>query len=57
MDYKVPHEVKNQRAIAKRTSKIMKYGQDVIIQNGQMYNIQNGKWYGVLQSKHSLPRA
>ena len=29
---KVPHEVKNQRAIAKRTSQIMKNGQDVIIQ-------------------------
>ena len=43
--YKVPHEVNNQRAIAKRTSQIMKYGQDVIIQIGQMYNIQNGKWY------------
>ena len=26
------HEVKNQRVIAKRTSQIMKYGQDVIIQ-------------------------
>ena len=25
------HEVKNQRVIAKRTSQIMKYGQDVII--------------------------
>ena len=30
------HEVKNQSVIAKRTSQIMKYGQDVIIQNGQM---------------------
>ena len=36
MYYKVPHEVINQRAIAKRTSQIMKYGQDVVIQNGQM---------------------
>ena len=43
----VPHEVKNQRALAKRTSQIMKYGQDVIVQSGKMYrsNIQNGKWY------------
>ena len=30
------HEVKNQRALAKRTSRIMKYGQDVAIQKGQM---------------------
>ena len=44
----VPHEV-NQRALAKRTSPIMKYGQDVAIQRGQMYNIPNGKWYKVLQ--------
>ena len=29
------HEVKNQRVIAKRTSQIMKYGQDVIIQQEQ----------------------
>ena len=36
-------EVKNQRAIVKRTSQIMKFGQDVIIKNGQMYNIQNRK--------------
>ena len=35
---------KNQCAIARRTSQIMKYGQDVMIQNGQMYNIQNEKW-------------
>ena len=32
----VPHEVKNQPAIAKRTSQIMKYGQSVIIQNRQI---------------------
>ena len=32
----VPHEVKNQRTLAKRTSRIMKYGQDVAIQKGQM---------------------
>ena len=31
-----PHDVKIQRAIAKSTSKIMKYGQDAIIQNGQI---------------------
>ena len=44
-DIYVPHEVNNQRVIAKRTSQIMKYGQDVIIQIGQMYNNQNGKCY------------
>ena len=32
----VPHEVKNQRTLAKRTPQIMKYGQDVAIQKGQM---------------------
>ena len=32
----VPHGVKNQCALAKRTSQIMKYGQDVVIQKGQM---------------------
>ena len=32
----VPHEVKNQRALVKRTFQIMKYGQDVAIQKGQM---------------------
>ena len=32
----VPREVKNLRALAKRTSRIMKYGQDVAIQKGQM---------------------
>ena len=37
LNIQVPHEVKYQRAIAKRTSPIMKYGQDVIIQNGKMY--------------------
>ena len=40
----VPLEVKNQRAIAKRTSQILKYG-DVIIQNGQ---IKLSKWEVVL---------
>ena len=39
------HEVKNQRVIAKRTSQIMKYGQDVIIQKRKDDNIQFGKWY------------
>ena len=34
------HEVKNQRVIAKRTSQIMKYGQDVIIQKLTDDNIQ-----------------
>ena len=34
------HEVKNQRVIAKRTSQIMKYGQDVIIQKRTDDNIQ-----------------
>ena len=33
------HEVKNQRVIAKRTSHIMKYGQDVIIQKWTDDNI------------------
>ena len=32
----VPQAVKNQRALAKRTSQIMKYGQDVAFQKGQM---------------------
>ena len=42
----VPHEVKNQRGLVlvKRTSRIMKYGQDVAIQKGHVkYPI--GKWY------------
>ena len=40
------HEVKNQRVIAKRTSTIMKYGQDVIIiQKWTDDNILFGKWY------------
>ena len=33
------HDVKNQRVIAKRTSQIMKYGQDVIIQKWTDDNI------------------
>ena len=37
------HEVKNQRVIAKRTSQIMKYGQNVIIQKRTDDNIQYGK--------------
>ena len=37
LNIQVPHEVKNQSALAKRTSKIMKNGQDVIIQNGKWY--------------------
>ena len=41
----VPHEVTNRRAIARRTSQIMKYGLDLIIQNEQMYDIQIWKWY------------
>ena len=32
MQYKVPHEVKNQRAVAKRTSQIMENEQAVNIQ-------------------------
>ena len=32
----VPHEVKNQRALAKRASRTMKHGQDVAIQMWQM---------------------
>ena len=39
------HEVKNQRVIVKRTSQIVKYGQDVIIQKWTDDNIQYGKWY------------
>ena len=39
------HEVKIQRMIAKRTSQIMKYGQDVIIHEWTDGNIQYGKWY------------
>ena len=44
---KIPraHEVKNQRVIAKRTSQIMKYGQDVLIQKWTDDNIQYGMWY------------
>ena len=34
------HEVKNQHVIAKRTSQIMKYGQDVIIQKWTDVNVQ-----------------
>ena len=34
------HEVKNQRVIAKRTSQIMKHGQDVTIQKRTDDNIQ-----------------
>ena len=34
------HEVKNQREIVKRTSQIMKFGQDVIIQKRTDDNIQ-----------------
>ena len=46
-DLHVPraHEVKNQRVIAKRTSQIMKYGQDVIIQKRTDDDIRFGKWY------------
>ena len=33
----VPHEVKNQRALAKRTPQIIENRQDV--------NVQNEKWY------------
>ena len=32
INIKVPHEVKNRRALAKRTSQIMKNGQDVKLQ-------------------------
>ena len=39
------YEVKNQRVIAKRTSQIMKNGQDVTIQKWIGDNIQYGKWY------------
>ena len=36
MNIKVPHEFNDKRAIAKRTSQIMKYGQDGIIQIGDV---------------------
>ena len=40
----VPHEAKNQRPLVKRTSRIMKYGQDVAILKGHVkYPIR--KWY------------
>ena len=39
----VPHEVKNQRAIAKRTSQIMQIGQNVIIQLERC--MKNSYWY------------
>ena len=41
------HEVKNQRVIAKRTSQIMKYGQDVIIQK----RILTSSYCALLQPK------
>ena len=37
------HEVNNQRVIAKRTSQIMKHGQDATIQKWTDDNIQYGK--------------
>ena len=39
------HEVKNQRVIAKRTSQIMKHGQDVIFQKRTDDDIHYEKWY------------
>ena len=47
MHYKDPraHEVQNHRVIAKRTSQVMKYGQDEIIQKWTDDNIQYGKWH------------
>ena len=41
--------------IAKRTSQIMKYGQNVIIQKRTDDNIQFGKWYKVLQIESTYP--
>ena len=38
-------ELMKQRVMAKRTSQIMKYGQDVIIEKWTDDNIQYGKWY------------
>ena len=38
------HEVKNQRVMAKKTSQIMKYGKDVILQKWTDDKIQYGKW-------------
>ena len=39
------HDVKNQRVIAKRTSQIMRYGKDVIIQKWTNDDIQYVMWY------------
>ena len=44
--YLVPHEVKNQRALAKRTSQIMINGEDVNIQ------MRSGT-----DSQHTVPHA
>ena len=46
----VPHQVKNQRSIAKRTSQLMKNGQDVNIR------LRSGTRCSRL-SKHTLPHA
>ena len=48
MNIEVPHEVNNQRALAKRTSQIMKIGQDVTIQ------MKSGTPEA---SQHTLPHA
>ena len=52
MNIKVPHEVKNQHSLAKRTSQIMKNGQDVNIQmrNGTIYTCP----YITISTCHSL---
>ena len=47
MNIEVPHEVKNQGALAKRTSQILKNGQDVIIQMGSGTRCSG-------ESKHTL---
>ena len=42
------HEVKNQRVIVKRTSQIMKYGQDVIIQiRADVFMNKHVKWFAI----------
>ena len=46
INIQVPHEVKNLRALTKRPSQIMKYGQNVVIDNPKWTDIKyNWKWY------------
>ena len=59
MYYIVPHEVKNQRAIAKRTSQIMQIGQDVIIQMERciISKMRSHVVLGAPDSQHTLSHA